>query len=158
MIVRNTGVLRLERGELGPESTWGRVRGVGDWAVSEDRPGRTTLRLDTRDTRDRSLLVVAMFVEARLAIVELTYAIRRATDGVTGGVAGEDPWEVTRKAYHDAIVREWFQSGVHDLMYGPPPQPGPLHFRFPWGRVCSDLFPGSRGAAIEMRYDDWREA
>ena len=53
---------------------------------------------------------------------------------------------------HDAIVREWFASSVHDLMYAPPPQPGPLRYTFAWGTVRSDLRSDARGARIEVRY------
>ena len=49
-------------------------------------------------------------------------------------------------------MREWVASSVHDLMYAPPPQPGPLRYTFAWGTVRSDLRSDARGARIEVRY------
>ncbi|MDP2308252.1 MAG: hypothetical protein Q8P18_19695 [Pseudomonadota bacterium] len=146
MIVRDTGVLRLADESIGPDSifidqrapsgrNW-RASGGGMWVREAD------------DTRGRSLVVTACIPGGQLAWLELCYAIRRPAEGLEGARA----WEAARKDYQDAIVREWFANSVHELMYAPPPQPGPLRFTFAWGSVSSDLRSDARGARIEVRY------
>ena len=134
MIRREDGALWLEMRTLGPTT---RAAAHGE-----------VFTLDTRDHRGRALMVSGRCVAGRLARLELVYAVRTALrfDGL------EPDWEATRKDFHDAIVREWFASGVHDLLYGLPPEPGPeaLTFRFGWGSVRS-LHTNGR-AWIEVIY------
>ncbi|MDP2311843.1 MAG: hypothetical protein Q8P41_02990 [Pseudomonadota bacterium] len=140
MIVRETGVLRLSDEEIGPGtplpsgSAW-RGSGGGVWVR------------EASDTRDRSLVVTGCWTGSQLAWLELCYAVRRPAEGLEGPIA----WETARKDYQDALVREWFASSVHELMYAPPPQPGPLRYTFPWGTVRSDR-SDARGARVEVRY------
>lgn len=142
MIVRESGALRLSDEEIGPAIDaplgphWRGIDDSGLWVR------------EATDPRGRSLVVTACATSGRLLWMELCYAVRRPAEGVDGPLA----WEVARKDYQDAIVREWFSNSVHDLMYAPPPQPGPLRFTFPWGSVCSDLRSDARGARIEVRY------
>ncbi|MES2641480.1 MAG: hypothetical protein V4850_18455 [Myxococcota bacterium] len=146
MIVRDTGVLRLADETIGsgpgyfdphgqPGRHW-RASGGGMWMREAD------------DTRGRSLVVTACMPGGQLTWLELCYAIRRPVEGLEGALA----WETARKDYQDAIVREWFANSVHELMYAPPPQPGPVRYTFPWGSVHSDLRSPARGARIEVRY------
>ncbi len=141
MIVRDNGTLQLADEVLDPTAeallgpAW-RSIGGGVWVR------------EATDLRGRSLVATACTTGGRISWLELCYAVRRPAEGLEGALA----WETARKDYQDAIVREWFANSVHDLMYAPPPQPGPLRFTFGWGTVCSDLRPGTRGARIEVRY------
>lgn len=155
MIVRDTGVLRLADESIGPsgasETSPGEIGSFG----ARGQPGRSWRASgsgmwvrEADDTRGRSLVVTACAPGGELAWLELCYAIRRPAEGLQGALA----WETARKDYQDAIVREWFANSVHELMYAPPPQPGPVVYTFAWGSVRSDLRTGARGARIEVRY------
>ncbi len=120
-----------------------RARGWSPTAVSG------VLVREVEDPRGRALLVALRFVGGRLLGFELRYAVRRPAEDANGNL----DWEDARKDFHDAICREWLASSVHDLMYAPPPQPGPLAFRLPWGAVRSVRHEGDRGAIIEVTYD-----
>lgn len=160
MIVRDTGVLRLADESIGPLGSpeGGPTEGGSTDGGSLDARGQPGHRWrasgggmwvrEADDTRGRSLVVTACIPGGRLAWLELCYAIRRPAEGLDGTLA----WETARKDYQDAIVREWFANSVHELMYAPPPQPGPVVYTFAWGSVRSDLRPGARGARIEVRY------
>lgn len=144
VIARASGALTLVDAGVTPQTTERDARGAG-WAET-GAPG--VLVREGVDVRGRPLVVALRFVGGRLASAELRYAIRRPAEDEHGQL----DWESARKDLHDAICREWFASTVHDLLYAPPPQPGPLHFRFPWGDVRSDRAESGRGAAIEVRY------
>lgn len=146
LIVRDTGVLRLSDESIGPGIPPFDPRGQPGrhWRAS----GNNMWMREADDTRGRSLVVSACVPGGQLAWLELCYAVRRPAEGLEGALA----WETARKDYQDAIVREWFANSVHELMYAPPPQPGPLRFTFAWGSVRSDLRSDARGARIEVRY------
>jgi len=141
VIVRDTGVLTLIGESIGPDT---RAPFNRHW---QGGAGGVWVR-EVSDLRDRSLVVTAYMTGQVLGCLELCYAVRRPAEGLEGPIA----WETARKDYHDAIVREWFASSVHELMYAPPPQPGPLRFTFAWGTVRSELRADARGARIEVRY------
>ncbi len=143
MIDRETGGLSLADGCLGVGTTPEGARAMG--FAPAGPPG--LLVREAADTRGRAVLVALRFVD-RLVGIELRYAVRRPAEDVRGN----PDWEMARKEFHDAILREWLASSVHDLLYAPPPQPGPLAWRFPWGGVRSDHDP--RGACVELRYAD----
>lgn len=142
MIDRRTGRLFLRGAELGPETDEAALVSHG-W-----RPAPTGWLLEAEDLWGMTLVVAARVVGGTLRGLELRYTIRRPSVDVNGA----EDWEQARKELHDALLREWFAHDVHDLIYAPPPQPGPLAWRFDWGTVRSDV--GARGAVIDVRWAD----
>jgi hypothetical protein len=104
--------------------------------------------LETTDRRGLAVVIAARVVGGRVRGFELRYSIRRPAVDANG----QEDWEQARKELHDALLREWFAHDVHDLIYAPPPQPGPLAWHFDWGMARSDV--GARGAVIDVRWVD----
>jgi hypothetical protein len=152
VIVRDTGEVRLTDVTVGPGLTRRGFRAMAareGWTITTDTSAWFTATRATTDAAGRPVTVRVWFTADRLAAVDLCFFVGAPDTGEEGW---SDAGEAARKALHDALVREWLQGSVLEIMYGPPPEPGPLRLRFDWGRVISETEPRAGASLITVSY------